>query len=91
MQRTSNRGILIWKSPTGLWEPGPFAIVKMKETPSVVAQGKPTSGLPWPWVVEPSFGKGECLVPPEDSGLLFSFPCFSCKIQLGSAFMLACA
>lgn len=40
MQRTSDRGILIWKSPTRLWEPGPFAVVKMKENTFSGGSGK---------------------------------------------------
>lgn len=62
MQRKSD-GEVIWKSPPGLWGPGPFAVVKVEEDTFSDRAGRANQmGHPQPWLVEPSLGKGERLV-----------------------------
>lgn len=72
------RGRLIWKSPVGLWRPGPF-VVKMGEATLSHGTSEANQMDPHRLGRGPAWGKTRAWRVMEDSGLLFSLLAFSVR------------
>lgn len=79
MQRKSGKGGSELQEPTELWRPRPF-VVKMEEDTFSDGTSKANQmHQPQPWLVEPSLGRGECLVGYRRSRIAIFSSCLSCK------------